>query len=108
MSNKDKPSKPPSGEDIYIFSKTFPELSWKDVGIHYGEPLKTVKNREFRYCDSPGTGQWLNDSIDTTIFSSILVETAYILWYCQEIKEIWIPNSISVRRGQSCLTWVNV
>jgi hypothetical protein len=54
MSNKDKPSKPPSGEDIYIFRKTFPELSWKDVGIHYGEPLKTVKNREFRYRKKQG------------------------------------------------------
>jgi hypothetical protein len=49
MPNSDKPAKPPSGEDIYNFRKFQPDLTWKEIGVHYGEPWLTVKNREYKH-----------------------------------------------------------
>ena len=49
MSNKDKSSKKPSGKDVYNFRKKNPNLTWREIGVHYGEPWATIKSREYRY-----------------------------------------------------------
>lgn len=42
MSKKDKPT----GEEIYEFKKNNPELSWPDLGKHYGENSEALRKRE--------------------------------------------------------------
>lgn len=42
-------SNKPTGEDIYEFRKEDPNLSWAEVGEHYGEPASTLRKREWRY-----------------------------------------------------------
>ena len=63
MSNEDKPLKLASGEDIYNFRKDHPELTWKDIGTHYGEPWPTIKDREFKHRKKHGlSGLSVNQS----------------------------------------------
>lgn len=43
------PKSKPTGEEIYNFRKENQELTWKEIGSHYGEPWETLKSREYRY-----------------------------------------------------------
>jgi hypothetical protein len=43
------PTKKPTGSEIHEFKKNNPDLTWSDVGEHYGEKSENLRNREQNY-----------------------------------------------------------